>query len=77
MSDELAPPGLTFSELRETDLQRERQALIDLTREAAAARLAPGFPKVGLPHQHLGDSETTMAAPAYRWCLYTIPAEGP
>jgi hypothetical protein len=47
MSDEQTPPGLTLSELRETDLQRERQALIELTREAARAGLASGFPKDG------------------------------
>ena len=47
MSDEETPPELTFSELREAELHEERQALIDLTREAAAAGLAPGFPKVG------------------------------
>ena len=28
-----------------------------------------------IPHQHVGDSETTMADPPYRWCLYTLPAE--
>ena len=47
MSADQPPPGLTFSQLEATDLERERQALIDLTREAAAAGLAPGFPMVG------------------------------
>jgi hypothetical protein len=28
-----------------------------------------------IPHQHVGDSETTMAVPPYRWCLYTLPTE--
>ena len=26
-------------------------------------------------HQHVGDSETTMAVPPYRWCLYALPAD--
>ena len=47
MSDDLPPSGLTFSQLGATDLERERQGLIDLTRESAAAGLAPGFPSVG------------------------------
>jgi hypothetical protein len=47
MSGDEPSPGLRFAELRGSDLQGERQALIDLTREAAAAGLAPGFPKDG------------------------------
>lgn len=47
MSGDEPPSGLRFSELAATDLQRDRQALIDLTREAAGAGLAPGFPRDG------------------------------
>ena len=47
MSDDQTPPGLRSRSFARPILQRERQALIDLTREAAAAGLAPGFPKDG------------------------------
>jgi hypothetical protein len=47
MSGDQPPTGLRLSDLSATDLQRERQALIELTREAAAAGLAPGFPLEG------------------------------
>jgi hypothetical protein len=47
MSDDPMLDGLVFSELDTNGLQRERQALIDLTRAAATAGLAPGFPRDG------------------------------
>jgi len=47
MSGDQLSPGLRFAVLAAADLQRGRQALIDLTREAAAAGLAPGFPNEG------------------------------
>ena len=47
MSDDPMLGGLVFSELDANGLQRQRQSLIDLTRAAATAGLAPGFPSDG------------------------------
>jgi hypothetical protein len=47
MSDDRLLGGLILSELDANGLQRERGSLIDLTRAAAAAGLAPGFPRDG------------------------------